>query len=62
MIAEVTATIAIDSAHFIDCSACDRSSAGSRIAISVTTIFVCRADLSDIRASVGNGAQELEKR
>ena len=56
MIAEVTAAIGIGSACFVNSSASDWSSTKSCIAISVATIVVYRADLSNIRARVSNGA------
>ena len=59
MVAEVTATIAIGNACFIDGSACDWRSASSCITISVATIVVYSADISNIHASISNSAKEL---
>ena len=56
MVAETAATVGIDSTNLVHSSASDWSSANSCIAISVTTIIVYRADLSNIRARVGDGA------
>ena len=56
MVAEVAATIGVSGANLVNSSACDWGSASSCITISVATVVVYCADLSNVRASVGNGA------
>ena len=62
MVAEVTATIGIGSACFIDGSASNWSSAGSGVAISIAAVIIYGAYISNVRAGVSKGAQELRKR
>ena len=59
MIAEVAAAIGIGNACFIDGSASDWGGANSCVAISVAAIIIYRANLSNFRACISNGAKEL---